>query len=261
MHDQNPWYKELEVAKSIAYEAGAIMRQYFDIDQEAEWKKDGTPVTVADTAINRIVIERIEEAFPEDGVIGEEESNTEYGMGRKWFCDPIDGTKAYTWGVPTAMFSLGLVIDGVPMVGVTYNPFIDRLYVAAKGMGAYCNGKRMHVSQTSLEQGTVALTANLEKLCGENTLFGELIERGIRTASFSGGVCKCVLVASGHFEGYVEEMLSPYDIAASQVIVEEAGGKITDLSGNIPDYTKPFQGAIASNGLVHEELVGMVGRL
>ena len=95
------------------------MRQYFDIDQEGEWKDDGTPVTIADTAINRLVIERIVEAFPEDGVIGEEESNTEYGMGRKWFCDPIDGTKAYTWGVATAMFSLGLVVDGVPVAGVT----------------------------------------------------------------------------------------------------------------------------------------------
>ena len=259
MHDQNPWYKELEVAKSIAYEAGIIMRQYFDIDQEREWKDDGTPVTIADTAINRLVIERIVEAFPEDGVIGEEESNTEYGMGRKWFCDPIDGTKAYTWGVATAMFSLGLVVDGVPVVGVVYNPFIDMLYYASRDRGAYANDRQIHVAEVHLKEGTVAVTSNLEKLRSDNTFLHNLVAKGIRTASFSGAVCKCVLVASGRFAGYVEDMVGTYDLAASQVIIEEAGGKITDFQGEPLSYLQPFRGAIVSNGLVHEELVGMVG--
>ncbi|MCW1888772.1 MAG: inositol monophosphatase [Candidatus Moranbacteria bacterium] len=259
MQQVNSWHKELETAKSIAYEAGTIMRQYFHDGQEKEWKDDGTPVTIADVAINRLVIERISEAFPDDGVIGEEESNAGYGMGRKWFCDPIDGTKAYTWGVATAMFSLGLVVDGVPVVGVAYNPFIDTLYAAAKGQGAHCNGKPIQVSQKELHVGTIALTSNLEKLRGQNTLFEHLVQKNIRTASFSGGVCKCVLVASGRFEGYVEEMLGAYDIAASQVIIEEAGGMVTDLEGGALQYLKPFRGAVASNGIGHSELIEMLG--
>jgi myo-inositol-1(or 4)-monophosphatase len=259
MYDQNPWHKELEVASNIAREAGVIMRQYFDIDQEREWKDDGTPVTIADTAINRLVIERIVEAFPEDGVIGEEESNTEYGMGRKWFCDPIDGTKAYTWGVATAMFSLGLVVDGVPVVGVVYNPFIDMLYYASRDGGAYANDRQIHVAAVHLKEGTVAVTSNLDKLRSDNTFLHNLVAKGIRTASFSGAVCKCVLVASGRFAGYVEDMVGTYDISASQVIVEEAGGKITDLQGEPLSYLQPFRGAIVSNGLVHGELVAMLG--
>lgn len=106
--------RELEVAKSIALKAGEVMRQYFYDGQQKVIKDDGTPLTIADTTINRMVIEKLAKEFPEDGTIGEEESTTDYGQGRKWICDPIDGTKAYTWGVPTAMFSLALVVDGAP---------------------------------------------------------------------------------------------------------------------------------------------------
>lgn len=258
MQESTQWQKELEVATNIAYGAGVIMRQYFDGGQEQEWKADGTPVTIADTAINRLVIERLREVFPEDGVVGEEESTAEYGMGRRWLCDPIDGTKAYTWGVATAMFSLGLVIDGVPVVGVAYNPFIDTLYVASKDGGAYCNGQRVRVSSLNLREGTLAITATLSKLRAEKGFFDNLTLQNIRTASFSGAVCKSVLVASGRFVGYVEEMVGPYDMAAVHIIVEEAGGKVTNLQGEPLRYTTSFRGAIVSNGVVHDDLVRLV---
>ncbi len=104
--------QELDVAKKISKQSGTIMLEYFDGDQQRKMKQDGSPVTVADTAINAMVIAELSKAFPGDIVIGEEESTGGYGLGRRWFCDPIDGTKAFTWGVPTAMFSLGLVVDG-----------------------------------------------------------------------------------------------------------------------------------------------------
>ena len=255
MTQENSWQKELEIAKSIAYEAGIIMRQYFDGDQEGEWKADGTPVTIADKTINRLVIERLAEAFPEDGVVGEEESTAEYGMGRRWLCDPIDGTKAYTWGIATAMFSLALVIDGIPMVGVAYNPFLDHLYFATQGGGAYRNDEHIHVSSLSLKEGIIAVTSNLAKVVEGNVLINNLVEQGARTASFSGAVCKSVLVASGRFVGYAEDMVGPYEMAAAHVILEEAGGKLTDMQGEKLTYDKSFQGAIVSNGVVHDELV------
>lgn len=260
MNQENSWQKELEVAKNIAYEAGAIMRQYFDGGQEQEWKADGTPVTIADTAINRLVIERLGEVFPDDGVVGEEESTAEYGMGRRWLCDPIDGTKAYTWGVATAMFSLSLVVDGVPVVGVAYNPFLDHLYFATQGGGAYKNDQRIHVSVLTLDEGIVAVTSNMTKVLEGDIFIQNLVGRAIHTASFSGAVCKSVLVASGRFVGYVEGMVGPYDMAAVHVILEEAGGKITGLQGEKLTYDKSFRGAIVSNGLVHEELVAMIGK-
>src|SRR3989338_7401931 len=154
--------KELTVAKDIARRAGAIMLRYFRVDNSEERKADGSPVTIADKAINRMVIEELEKNFA-DVVIGEEESTGEYGAGRRWICDPIDGTKAYVWGVPTAMFSLGLAVDGVPTLGVAYDPFLDTMYEAVRGNGSYCNGKPIHVSQKKLSEGYLATTRTPQK--------------------------------------------------------------------------------------------------
>ena len=254
------YQKELDIAKAIAREAGDIMCRYFDGDQQRQIKSDGTPLTIADTTINSMVVRRLAEALPNDGVIGEEESNTDYGDGRKWFCDPIDGTKAFTWGVPTAMFSLGLVVDGHSVLGVTYEPMIDKLYWAVRGHGAFCNGRPIHVNSQTLEEGILGTTSSHYRIRKEAPYFDELLERRINMATFSGAVAKCARVAEGRFVGYIEELVNAYDMAASHVIIEEAGGRITDLDGNEYDYTKPFRGTIVSNGVVHDELVQIVAK-
>lgn len=252
------YQKELDVAKAIAYEAGDIMRQYFDGDQQRQIKSDGTPLTIADTTINHMVIQRLAAALPDDGVIGEEESSTDYGFGRKWFCDPIDGTKAFTWGVPVAMFSLGLVIDGRPALGVTYEPILNKLYWAIRGRGAFCNDQPIHVNSQTLERGILGTTNSHHRIRNESPYFDELLERRIDMAAFSGAAAKCARVAEGRFVGYIGELASAHDMAASHVIIEEAGGRITDLDGHEYDYTKPFRGTIVSNGIVHDELVRIV---
>ena len=159
----NNYQKEIAVAKTIARQAGEIMKKYFFIDQQMERKTDGSPVTVADKEINHLVIVELSKNF-DDGIIGEEESNTEYGMGRKWFCDPIDGTRAYVWGTPTAMFSLGLVVDGEPVLGVTYDPFLDLMYEGVKGQGSFMNGVPLKVSQKSFEKEYLGITNSIEKI-------------------------------------------------------------------------------------------------
>ncbi len=250
---------ELNEAKRIAELAGTIMRHYFDGDQQREIKHDGTPLTIADTTINRMVVEELAAPFPNDVVIGEEGSTGEYGQGRRqWFCDPIDGTKAFTWGVPTAMFSLALVVDGAPVLGVCYEPMLDRLYWAVTGQGAFCNGQRIHVNDQTLKTGILGTISSHFRIRNEAPYFNELLKRRVDMAAFSGAVAKCMRVAEGRFVGYIEELLNAHDIAASQVIVEEAGGKITDLNGETLDYTQPFKGAIASNGRIHDELVAIV---
>lgn len=250
----SPYHKELEVAKGIAKQAGKVMLQYFDGDQQLELKADTSFVTVADKTINRLVIEEMAKHF-DDVVIGEEESTGEYGMGRRWLCDPIDGTKAYVWGVPTAMFSLGLVVDGVPVLGVAYDPFLDRLYEAVAGQGSFCNGGALRVSHMGLKGGIVAVTSSIEKIKSRVGMFDYLIERGASLASFSGAVSKSCLLARGKFVGYFEKGVNAHDMAAVHVIVEEAGGKVTAVDGSSLDYSKPFRGAIVSNGVVHEELI------
>lgn len=249
---------ELRVAQAIARRAGVTMLKYFDGDQQVEHKSDGSPVTVADTTINRMVIEELAKAFPDDGVIGEEESNAEYGMGRKWFCDPIDGTKAYVWGTPTSMFSLALVVDGVSVVGVAYDPFLDRMYSGVKGRGSDCNGQRLQVNGDVLPGGLVAVTSDVELIASGLPSVKRLADKGARLPTFSGAVYKAVLVARGRFAGYVESKTNAHDVAAVDVIVTEAGGKATGLDGRPFDYTKPFRGMIVSNGLVHDDIVESV---
>lgn len=246
--------KELLVAKAIAKQAGIVMRKYFDGDQQMERKEDGSPVTIADKEINRFVIEELAKHF-DDGVIGEEESTAEYGMGRRWFCDPIDGTKAFVWGTPTAMFSLGLVVDGTPVLGVTYDPFLDMLYEATAGEGSYCNGERLHVSKKELAGEYIAVSSSIEKILASPEHVKRLLDYGVLLATFSGAVYKSCLVARGRFVGYMESGVGTHDMAAVQVIIEEAGGRVTGFDGKKLDYTKPFKSAVVSNGIVHQRLV------
>ena len=251
---------ELEVAIQIARSAGDIMRTYFSEGQQRVVKSDGTPLTIADTMINRMVIEKLHESFPDDTVIGEEESTGGYGMGRRWLCDPIDGTKAFTWGVPTAMFSLALVIDGKPTVGVAYEPQLNMMYQAVAGEGAYCNGQPLRVNGDTMQGGILATVSSPERIRDKAAYLREFIDSKVQMAIFSGAVAKSVRVAEGRFVGYLEEMVNPYDMAAVDVIVSEAGGKITTFDGMPLDYVHGFKGAVVSNGVIHDELLAVIAR-
>jgi fructose-1,6-bisphosphatase/inositol monophosphatase family enzyme len=250
----NNYQEELEVAKNIAQQAGAIMLQYFDGEQGLELKQDNSFVTVADKKINQLVIEELAKHF-DDILIGEEESTGGYGMGRRWLCDPIDGTKAFVWGTPTAMFSLALVVDGMPVLGVAYDPFLNKLYEAVSGEGAYCNGKQLHVSTKKLTEGVVGVISSVKGILKRPGYLVALAEAGVTFATFSGAVYKGCLIACGKITGFPNPRISPHDIAAVHVIIEEAGGKVTSATGDNLDYSKPFKGAILSNGVVHEELI------
>ncbi len=247
---------ELKIAKDIALKAGKIMLEYFDGDQGLEHKDiaGATEVTIADKKINSMVIKELSKHF-DDGIIGEEESTSDYGSGRKWICDPIDGTRAFVIGIPSATFSLALVVDGVPIIGVAYDPFLDKLYWATKGQGSFCNGKPLAVSGNKLRGHYVLMPSNPKKIIADTKLINNLLETGARLDSIYGAVYKSCLVARGRAVGYLEKLVNPHDIAAVHVIVEEAGGKVTGYDGRELDYTKPFKGAILSNKVCHDELV------
>lgn len=249
--------KELKVAKKLALKAGKIMLQYFDVDQGVQVKNDKSLLTIADTLINEMVINELVKDFPGDGIIGEEKSNSEYGMGRKWICDPIDGTAGYVWGTPTAVFSLALVVDGDPVLGVAYDPFLKRMYEGVRGGGSYCNKKKLQVSALDLSNGILAVSGSVKSI-PKLAYLPEVLKFGTRLATFSGAVYKACLVAKGKFIAYVEHGVGAHDLAAIHVIVEEAGGKVTGITGNKLDYSKPFKDGIISNGKVHDQLVKLV---
>lgn len=245
--------QELRVAKDIAAKASRIMLEYFDAEQEVEHKDDESEVTIADKKINSMVITELGKHF-DDGVIGEEESNSEYGGGRKWICDPIDGTKAFVLGVPTAMFSLGLVVDGVPVLGVAYDPFLERLFWAVKDQGSFCNGNRLEVSDNELRGHYVGVSSS-KRIIDKIEVVSKVVQTGAKLDMTYGAVYKSCMVATGKTVGYFESVVNPHDIAAVHIIVEEAGGVVTGYDGEKLDYTKPFKGAIISNKVAHDDLV------
>lgn len=249
------YQEELDFAKKLAYKAGEIMREYFSLEKQIKFKDDDSPVTVADEKINRMVIEELSRKF-DHKIIGEEESTTDYGKhDTVWICDPIDGTRAFIYGVPTSMFSLALVHKGKPVFGVAYDPFLDKLFFASRGHGSFCNGQKLSVSQNKLKGHRVSVVSMASEVLHRREAIEKVVSLGADAVCIEGAVYKACLVAEGKFVGYFSDLPKTHDIAAVAVIVEEAGGKVTGTDGSELDYSKPFIGAIVSNGIVHDDLV------
>lgn len=249
----------LSFAKEVAYKAGEIMLKYFKGDNGASYKFDQTIVTKADTEINNYLIKRVKENFPTHSVDGEEEQFGESDF--VWVCDPVDGTVMYARHVPVAVFSLALVINGVSTVGVVYDPFTDNLYSAVKGNGSYKNDVRINVNDIELDD--MRSVSNFDMWPkSEYNIYDSLKELGQKTYFVSVGsvIRACMCVANGDFNVAVfpGTKHKNCDIAAAKVIVEEAGGKVTDLFGKEQRYDESINGAVISNGLVHDEVVAVL---
>lgn len=251
----------LAFAIELAKDAGDIMRRHFFAgDKGVEIKADRTQVTVADIEINNLVIQRVTQRFPEHGVRGEEESRFPE-RSCLWVCDPIDGTDAYIVGVPVAMFSLAYVVEGVPRVAVVYDPFQDRLFSASEGGGAFCNGSAIQVSaQPTLRGSRIGTRSSLNGVIRGINLFRALVEEGVNCKSLPGCVFQGSLVAMGSEDAYIFPGNNAHDVAAIKLIVEEAGGKVTDFWGNDQSYNDQIQGAVVTNGKIHEELMAVISR-
>lgn len=251
--------KFLEFAKEIALGAGEITRKYFSGDNGAGYKYDQTIVTKADTEINTYLIKRVREVFPDHAVDGEEE---QFGASPYvWVCDPVDGTAMYARHIPVSVFSLALVHDGKPIVGVIYDSFTNNMYYASLDGGAYLNGTPINVNPLPLS-GMRTIT-NLDMWPdAEYNLWDVYRELGKKTYLVGLGsvIRAAACVANGDFvlALYPGTKHKNCDIAASKIIVEEAGGKVTDLFGREQRYDGDIEGAIISNGTVHEEALKLV---
>ncbi len=223
-----------------------------------------TPLTVADTEINSLVIKRINEEYPEHSILGEEESDMKDNSTYTWVCDPVDGTMPYSRGLPLSTFSLALCEDGRPIVAVVYDPFMNRLFSATKGGGAYCNDLQMNVSGEALGNSLIAVEAfpSLKPVVHLGSEIRDVLwskdARFVTTWSF---ILSAMLVAQGQFAGGILNLNLPHDGVTAKLIVEEAGGKVTSLFGNDQRYDRAVEGIIVSNGVIHEELVAIVKEL
>jgi myo-inositol-1(or 4)-monophosphatase len=240
----------------LAMKAGAIMRANFSLGMKKDWKEDDTPLTVTDTTINRMVIEEIKKKFPDHALLGEEESNLKDSE-FVWVCDPVDGTVPFSHGYPTFMFSLALVQKGETILGVLYDPILNRMFYAEKGKGTSLNDKVIHVSDGGLKSALINLDTDVRLA----NLRNKLIDRDGFTTTFYSATYGASLVACGEFVAEVYEYDKPWDAAAVKIIVEEAGGKVTDIAGQEQRYDKPINGFVATNGHVHDELIELIGAI
>lgn len=241
-------------ALELARNAGKVIKTNFTLGMGKKWKADNTPVVETDIAVNQLVIQEVQKHFPKHGILGEEQSQFS-GQQGVWVVDPLDGTIPFSHGIPVAVFSIAYVYDGEVQLGVIYDPFMDRMFFAEKGKGAFLNEQKIHVSSAANIQNTVI---NIEELSGRLAgLFGKLKPLAkvvtIGSCSYAG-----TLVACGEFVGEISTVKGPHDTAAIKVIVEEAGGKVTDLAGNEQRYDQETNGHIVSNSLLHDELLTLI---
>lgn len=252
--------EELAFAKDLAAHAGQIMKRYFRAeDIGTQTKEDNTPLTIADTKINNLVIERVKQEFPEHGVIGEEDS---YETKRDfvWVVDPIDGTMPFSMGIPVSTFSLGLVDrkDGQPILGVAYDPYLNHLYSAVRGQGAFLNDKPIHTSKNGDLKASYSYVSGSHGYSGGKTI-DQLQEKGGWQFHLLSFVYAAAKVASGEFVCATMGYGSPWDSAAAAIIVTEAGGVASDRTGKTRRYDEFSDGILlAANQKIHDQFVQML---
>lgn len=252
----------LNFAKGIAKYVGKVMRDYFFDNIEIEFKEDRTPVTMADKKINNYLINRVKETYPNHSVDGEEEK---YITGSKniWVCDPIDGTSMFTHHVPVSVFSLALVYDGEPIVGVVYDPFLDEMYTAIKGRGAYCNNQKIFVDSKKLgDLGCAIDYCDWNKAKYDTLKVVDELRKYARISRIGSVAHGSMLVARGLISGEIFPGTNHghCDLAASKLIVEEAGGRVTNFHNKDQRYDQDTDGAVITNGIIHEDIIDVINR-
>ncbi len=250
---------ELAAAIDAARAAGAAIRAVYGQEHTVTYKVGDDPLTVADSAADRCIRDRIRAAFPADGWLSEE-SDARPGIdaGRVWVVDPLDGTREFVQRIPEFAVSIALTVDGRPTVAVVYHPIRDVLVAAIRGGGATIDGRPIRVSDASDLATAVVLASRSEVKRGEWTPFeSRCLVRPTGSVAY-----KMALVAIGEADATIS--LAPkhgWDICAGVLLVEEAGGRVSLLDGAGLDLSRPaalLDGLIADNGALHDQLVAAV---
>jgi len=209
-----------------------------------------------------LLIKEVRAKFPTHAVRGEEEEYTGQGCEYLWSCDPVDGTAQFARGVGVSVFSLALVIDGEPVVGVVLDPFTNSLYWAAKGKGAYKNGERIYVSKTNFgDEGSMSNYCGVPNLStAVFNIYDAIVELRQNGYFVNIGSCvrACMAVAEGAYNLQLFPNTTAHDVASAKIIVTEAGGIVTDLFGEKQRYDRDIKGAIVCNKVVFKQVLDCV---
>jgi len=224
----------MDFAIETASEAGKLTLDYFQTGIQPDFKEDDTPVTIADQKSEELIRARIEKQFPSHAIVGEEYGKNENkDASHRWFIDPIDGTKSFVRGVPLYAVLIGLEIEGVIEVGVSYFPALDEMLAAASGEGCWWNGNRAYVSDVTSMDKAVVVFGDVATFSKYNR--SQAWER-IKQSSFFragwGDAYGHLLVATGRAELMLDPIMNVWDCAPFPPILKEAGGYFGDWQGN-----------------------------
>jgi myo-inositol-1(or 4)-monophosphatase len=254
--------KELEIAIKAARQAGKLLFDYFHGEEDnREVKDDSSIVTVADKQSEEMIKKIILGEFPDHCILGEESGMTDNDSDFVWHVDPVDGTRNFANGIPIFAVSIALEKAGEIILGVVYNPVTNRMFYGEKGNGVWLNGRQVFVSNQDDSQGMLTICAGREK--GDLELKFELLHKGsefVRSVrSFGCAALEFAYLASGGTEALILLGLNTYDFAAGIFLVQEAGGKVTNMDGS--NWVFPGNRFLASNGVFHENLLKNINNL
>lgn len=248
--------KELEVAIQAALAAGKILEKYFETEILKDFKEDKSIVTLADKESEEVIKKVIFGSFPSHSILGEETGMTGAGSDHVWHVDPVDGTRNFANAIPLFAVSIALVYKNEIILGIVYNPSTRSMFYAEKGKGAYFNDKMIFVSKDEASHGMITVSRGKADI--DEKLFRELLYSLPKKVVSSVRDLGCaaldlVYVARGGLEANIQLGLNTYDFAAGVFIIQEAGGKVTNLNGTPWEF--PENHFIASNGVFHDLLV------
>ncbi len=263
--------REIEITKNIAREAGRILMEIYVADHDVQWKGYDDPVTLADKKANEFIVKELQRHFPDDGILSEEATDTDVRLNksRVWFVDPMDGTKQFIERIGEFSVMIGLAIDGEAALGVVYQPTTNKMYYAATGVGAFLEEslttKRLRVSPTiDFGQMSAAMSRSHHSPKVDAVNAGLGILGKIQSGSVG---LKVGILAEGraHLYLHLGAKTNQWDTCAPQAIIENAGGKMTDREGKPLRYNtteiRNLNGIMASNGLIHEQVVAAVAKV
>jgi myo-inositol-1(or 4)-monophosphatase len=246
-------------AVNLAWEAGALLMERLNKLPDIQYKGDINLVTEADKMSEKLIIKAIKRNYPDHGILSEESPAISGESKMRWIIDPLDGTTNYAHGYPVFCVSIALEKDGAIILGVVYDPTRQDTFVAVRGEGAQLNGKKLAVSETSdLNYSLLATGFPYDiRESEENNLnhFQTMAKKAQAIRRAGAAALDIAYVAAGRFDGFWELKLKPWDTAAASLILEEAGGKVTDLGGRPWNILSP--NVLISNGRIHEQLVAV----
>src|SRR6266478_2459421 len=252
----------LETSAEIARESGALLATYFERRVAFELKGEHDLVTEADRACERLVVERLRSHFPSHSIVAEEGGGYIGTSEYCWYVDPLDGTTNFAHGFPMYNVTMALTQAGQLIAGVIFDPTRNEMFASERGSGAYLNNRRIRVSKVARIEDALVATGfpSRKRHLNVNVHFYyqlAMVTHGVRRAGSA--ALDLAYVASGRLDGFWEFGLKPWDMAAGILLIEEAGGKCSDMRGAPMDLRGPH--LLTDNGLIHQPMVELFGEI